>query len=47
MTEAECLTVDTEAVDHVRVQQIYDLLRLKHLGNTEISVVKESITVKN
>ena len=42
MTEADRLTVDTEAVDHVRVQQIYDLLRLKHLDND--AVVKELIT---
>ena len=44
MTEADRPTDSTEAVDHVRVQQIYDLLRLKHLNNDEISVVKELIT---
>ena len=44
MTEADRPTVGTEAVDHVRVQQIYDLLRLKHSDNDEISVVKELIT---
>ena len=44
MIEADHPTVGTEAVDHVRVQQIYDLLRLKHLYNDEISVVKELIT---
>ena len=44
MAEADCLTVDTEAVDHVRVQQIYDFFRLKHLDKDEISVVKELIT---
>ena len=44
MTEADRFTVDSEAVDHVRVQQIYELLRLKHLDKEEISVVRELIT---
>ena len=44
MPAADCLTVHTEAVDHLRVQQIYDLLRLKHLDKEEVSVVQELIT---
>ena len=44
MTEADRPTVSTEAVEHFSVQQIYELLRLKHLDNDEISVVKEFIT---